>query len=252
MLVAFAVVVCMFIYPVTCADNDPVANEANTFAAIMNATADTSSTHYQQATDALRQISYGTEQFSLEFLKLLSKSVTPFNYDFIVSPFSIWSLLVLQAEGADGNTKQQLEQVLRLPSDLSFLRMSYKHIQKAMNINTSMVELATNQVLFSDQNRPVDVDYAYKLDQLYAADHISVDFHNSIDTYNKINRYVNQQTHGKIKKIVNMDDLREAQMIIVSAMFFKGQWKVNISLNLFTVFLSQIIILFFKSRNRST
>lgn len=182
--------------------------------------------HRDNVVEALKQISYGSEQFSLEFFKLLSKAVTAFNYDFIVSPFSIWSLLILQAEGADGNTLKQLQQVLRLPEDLTYLRMSYRQIDKSLNVNTSSVEVAANQVLFSDKNRPVDFDYAYKLDNYYTVDHFPVDFHNTVDTCNKINNYVNEKTHGRIAKIVNMDDLRDAQMLQISTLFFRGQWKV--------------------------
>lgn len=185
-------------------------------------------TSAMKTAEALEQISKGSEQFSLEFLKLLSHAVTPVNYDFIVSPFSIWSLLVLQAEGAAGNTYSQLQKVLRLPEDLSYLRMAYKQIQRSLDVNTTTVEVAVNQALFSDQNRPVDPDYAYKLDNIYEADHLPVDFHNSPDTFNRINKYVSEKTHGKIPRIVNMDDLNEAQMILISAIFFKGQWKVCI------------------------
>lgn len=182
--------------------------------------------HKENVLNALKQITYATEQFSLEFLKRLSQAVTAFNYDFIVSPFSIWSLLVLTAEGAAGNTYTQLQQVLRLPEDLSYLRMAYKHVQDSLIVNTSTVQVDINQVLFSDQNRPVDNEFSYKLDNVYEADHLPVDFMKPIDTYNKINKYVDEKTHGKIPKIVNMDDLREAQMILISALFFRGQWKV--------------------------
>lgn len=182
--------------------------------------------HKENVVNALKQITYATEQFSLEFLKRLSQAVTAFNYDFIVSPFSIWSLLVLTAEGASGNTYTQLQQVLRLPEDISYLRMAYKHVQDSLIVNTSTVQVDINQVLFSDLNRPVDNEFSYKLEHIYEADHIPVNFMKQTDTYTKINQYVNEKTHGKIPKIVNMDDLREAQMILISALFFRGQWKV--------------------------
>lgn len=133
---------------------------------------------------------------------------------------------MLEAEGADGNTLKQLQDVLRLPEDLTNLQRAYKHIQKALIVNTSTVELSVNQVLFSDQNRPVDIDFAFKLDNVYEADHLPVNFHNTPETFNKINDYINEQSHGKIRRIVNMDDLKDAQMVLISAIFFKGQWKV--------------------------
>lgn len=208
------------------ADDEYLSN--NTLASIIPPMNNDTATqeHKQNVINSLRLVSMGNEQFSLEFLKRLSAAVSNVNYDFIVSPFSIWSLLVLTADGAGGDTYTQLQQVLRLPQDLSYLRMAYKHIQKSMNVNTSTVEVALNQALFSDLNRPVENEYAYKLEHIYEAEHVPVDFHNPIQTYNQINQYVNEQTHGRITRIVNMDDLLEAQMILISALFFRGQWKV--------------------------
>lgn len=208
------------------ADDEYLSN--NTLASIVPPMSNDAVTqeHKQKVINSLRLVSMGNEQFSLEFLKRLSAAVSNVNYDFIVSPFSIWSLLVLTSDGAGGDTYSQLQQVLRLPQDLSYLRMAYKHIQKSMNVNTSTVEVALNQALFSDLNRPVENEYAYKLEHIYEAELVPVDFHNPVKTYNQINQYVNEQTHGRITRIVNMDDLREAQMILISALFFRGQWKV--------------------------
>lgn len=50
--------------------------------------------------------------------------------DFIISPFSVWSLLILTAEGASGNTYTQLQNVMGLPNDLTYIREGYRHIQK--------------------------------------------------------------------------------------------------------------------------
>lgn len=52
--------------------------------------------------------------------------------DFIISPFSVWSLLMLTAEGALGNTYLQLQDVLGLPNDLTYIREGYRHIQKSL------------------------------------------------------------------------------------------------------------------------
>ncbi|XP_031626409.1 serine protease inhibitor 77Ba-like isoform X2 [Contarinia nasturtii] len=223
--VVFTLALCLFGSVAVVADDESLSNS---LASIIPSTRNNDSTiqaHQQRVVESLRSISMGTEQFSLEFLKRLSVAVSNVNYDFIVSPFSIWSLLVLTAEGADGDTYTQLQQVLRLPQDLSYLRMAYKHIQDSLNVNSSTVEVAINQALFSDINRPVESEFAYKLDQQYQAEHMPVDFHNPIETYNQINDYVSNQTHGRINKIVNMEDLREAQMILLSALFFRAQWK---------------------------
>lgn len=160
-------------------------------------------------------------------LQQLSRAVPPEKFDFIISPFSIWSLLVLLAEGAAGTTYTQLSKVLRLPGDLKEIRAVYKYMEQALMINNSAVQLTTNQVLFSDQNRPIELDFQYKLEHVYEADYQPVNFANPTETYSKINGYVKNKTGGRINEVVQMNELDRAQMILISAIFFEGRWKVR-------------------------
>lgn len=93
-------------------------------------------------------------------------------------------------------------------------------------VNTSTIELAVEQVMFSDKNRPVERDYEDKLLRVYEADIVPIDFHKTIEAYYEINDYVEAKTRGKISKIVQPEDLHDLQMVLISAIFFKGEWKV--------------------------
>lgn len=93
-------------------------------------------------------------------------------------------------------------------------------------MNTSTIELAVEQVIFTDVNRPVENDYEENLRRVYEADIVPVDFKKTAEAYYEINNYVNNKTHGKINKIIEPEDLRDLQMILASAIFFKGEWKV--------------------------
>lgn len=95
-------------------------------------------------------------------------------------------------------------------------------------MNTSTIELAVEQVMFSDENRPVERDYEDKLQRVYEADIHPVNFHDTAEAYYAINDYVEAKTHGKISKVVQPEDLHDLQMVLVSAIFFKGEWKVSI------------------------
>jgi len=81
------------------------------------------------------------------------------------------------------------------------------------------------QVMFSDKNRPVERDYEDKLLRVYEADIVPIDFHKTAEAYYEINDYVEAKTHGKISKIVQPEDLHDLQMVLISAIFFKGEWK---------------------------
>lgn len=134
---------------------------------------------------------------------------------------------MLLAEGAGGETYNQMSKVLRLPGDLAGIRAVYKYMEEALMINNSAVQLLTNQVLFSDANRPIEIDFQYKLEHVYEADYQPVNFANPTETYEKINGYVKKKTGGRISEIVQLNELNQAQMILISAIFFQGRWKVR-------------------------
>lgn len=145
----------------------------------------------------------------------------------ISSPLSVWSLLLLLAEGSSGRTYDQLAKVLRLPVDLSNIRKVYKYLQSAFVQNNTAIELKTNQVLFSDINQPIDIGFQDKLENTYEADYFPVNFVDQFTTVKKINSYIREKVNGKIDRIIDSSDLRDAHMILVSAIFFQGRWKVS-------------------------
>lgn len=131
------------------------------------------------------------------------------------------------AEGSTGQTYQQLAYVLRLPADLTRIRMVYRYLLSAFGENHIAVELTMKQVLFCDINRPIDVDFQEKLEHVYGADYYPVNFIDTIATAGKINAYVKQQTQGRIDKIIQSNELKMVHMLLVSAIFFQGRWKVS-------------------------
>lgn len=136
--------------------------------------------------------------------------------------------MLLVAEGAADQSFVQLEKVLRLPKDLNYLRNAYKDFQRLLLVNTTTVELAVNQALFSDVNRPVENNYARILEQGYEADHLPVNYRAPAQAVKSINDHISFRTQGKIQNVVKPEDLNDAQLLLTSAIYFKGQWKVRI------------------------
>lgn len=139
--------------------------------------------------------------------------------------------MLLLAEGSAERTFEQLAKVLRLPADLTRIRMVYRYLLSAFAENNTAVELSMNQVLFCDINRPIDIDFQEKLENIYDADYYPMNFIDSVATSGKINAYVKQQTQGRIEQIIQSNDLKMVNMLLVSAIFFQGQWKVSVQLN---------------------
>lgn len=93
-------------------------------------------------------------------------------------------------------------------------------------LNTTTIKLAVTQVLFTDHNRPIDPQLEDTLQRVYDADHITVDFRDPVEAFYTINDYVTGKTQGRLGNIVTLEDIKEAQLMLISAIYFKGQWKV--------------------------
>lgn len=134
--------------------------------------------------------------------------------------------MVLIAEAAaSGQSLVQLHTVLRLPNDLSSLRTPYKSFQHLLYVNITSIELNINQAIISDTNRPLDQNYIDLLKNSYDVDHFAVDFH-ALNAAMVINAYLNHESRQHGRKLIKFGDLDEAQVVLVSSMFFRGQWKV--------------------------
>lgn len=76
--------------------------------------------------DVLRKIARGAQEFGLDLFTRISEELEKSNKDFMISPFSVWSLLILLYEGAAGQTLEQLRQVLRVNVPDDDLRAVYR------------------------------------------------------------------------------------------------------------------------------
>lgn len=151
--------------------------------------------------------------------------------NFVVSPFSIWSLMILVAEGAADKSLEQLKHVLHLPSYLTQFGLSYRDLRNHLFSNSTGIELDANQALFADHLRPIENSYMQILRTDYQTDYLPVDFQATDNAVNVINNHIRNKTHGKIPNLVNAASLQDTHLLLSSAIYFSGAWKVRIGQN---------------------
>lgn len=88
----------------------------------------------EYAEQSLRNLSKGAEEFSLEFLaKISNEHLAVPRRSYMVSPLSVWSLLVLLTEGAEDVTLKELRNTLRLNNNPpQSLRSAYRQINQRL------------------------------------------------------------------------------------------------------------------------
>lgn len=139
----------------------------------------------------------------------------------LLSPVSVLSALAMTANGAAGDTKAQMEDVLGLPTaDLNAYLQAYAAaLPEDKDARCSLA----NSVWFRDDAHRLTVEQAF-LDacaDYYGADLFRAPFDNS--TLADLNAWVSDRTDGMIPTI--LDRIPDSAMVyLVNALSFDGQW----------------------------
>ncbi|KAL9696435.1 hypothetical protein quinque_016014 [Culex quinquefasciatus] len=203
---------------------------------------------HQQSTVS-QKLYEGSQKFALNFFKKISEfvdsdpSVTTTNI--IISPLSVWTLLALLTEGADGKTLRELLDVLNVDNQ-NDIKYNFKNLIDTINVNTSEVEISSLQLIFTDITQQRQQAFDDSIVQFYGQDLLrSLDFNSSPqarkNSYETINGIVSNATKGQIEKAIHPSDLKDAKMLILSVLFFKGDWTLpfNRSQTVDTPFLNE-------------
>ncbi|XP_007524210.1 serpin B3-like [Erinaceus europaeus] len=157
------------------------------------------------------------------------------------SPFSILSALSLVYLGAKKNTAVELQKVLFSDESsettnegntaitagkLDKVHHHFQKLQTELNKPSDDYELSTVNRLYGEKTFRFLQEYTDNIKKFYLADVESVDFANAAEECRKmINSWVERQTHDKIKDLIPKGDLTGAILLLVNAVYFKGQWE---------------------------
>ena len=161
----------------------------------------------------------GQAEFSLELFKRQIKE----DENVLVSPYSVMQALAMTANGADGETKKEMERVLGglgiddLDKYLSKWRSGQPNNEKCKLLTANSVWVRDNESLIKPQPTFIQnvVDY-------FGADVFKAPFDNS--TVSDINSWVSDNTDKMIPEM--LDSLSaEDMMVLVNAVTFDAEWE---------------------------
>jgi len=139
----------------------------------------------------------------------------------LVSPVSVACALAMTANGAGGDTRTQMEEVLGLPVDA--LNHAFYEYRKDLPEGEKNVLHPANSVWFTDKDSfTVNPDFLQTNADFYGADV----YRTALDDSAKaaINGWVKEQTRGMIPEI--LDGIPEsAVMYLVNALAFEAEWR---------------------------
>ena len=169
------------------------------------------------------KLAVANDAFAFNLLKQISKSEPAQNI--FISPYSAAAALQMAANGAAGQTKLEMQQVLGT-TNLSAEEIGAvnKAILQSLNTGNTNVILTTANAIWVQTNFTVKPDFLAMNREFFGATVDSLDFKDP-QCVNVINNWASEKTHGKITHIA--DDIIDplyTQLFLANAVYFKGKW----------------------------
>ncbi|KAH0564629.1 antichymotrypsin-2-like [Cotesia glomerata] len=170
---------------------------------------------------AIHDISLGINRFTVELHKIISRNVK----SFVISPLSVALVLMMAACGADGENAEEMKSVLHFDSDNSVHRTGIHSMLEMFNaIQTSEVKMANR--MYIKKGIKIYPDYVNLIKTTFNSSIENVEFENCAETAQAINQWCAEQTHQRIEKIIDPNDIdQETMLILVNAVYFKALWS---------------------------
>ena len=155
-------------------------------------------------------------------------AATKANENFTISPLSLSEMLVMASNGANGETRKQINSIIGANDNIS--KESLNEAFKGLNEYLARVD---SKKTFTTANS-VWIDEGFKVKPEFLSDKklIGETFNqklSTVKTMDDINKWCDIKTSGCIKDILTepLDDY--CRMVLANALYFKGMWKNKFS-----------------------
>lgn len=142
-----------------------------------------------------------------------------------ISPTSIELALAMTYNGAAAETKDAMAKALGLDKmTLDDVNAANADLMKLLKDPDPKVELAIANSLWGREGVKFDEGFLKRNTDFYSAEVRGIDF-NAPTSADTINQWVSDNTREKITKLVDADAIRDALLMLINALYFKGQWS---------------------------
>nr|CAD7577137.1 unnamed protein product [Timema californicum] len=176
-------------------------------------------------TAALRAVADGNGKLLIDFHQLSNSDVST---NLVVSPVSAAAVLAAVSLGARGETKQQIQDALYLPSNDGITKQGFRDI---FSLYTSHKNLTLNlaEAMFVETKYRLNEDFVKSVEKYFLADVESVDFVSApSDAADVINLWVSNHTNNKIENLFSADSFDYlTRFVVTNAVYFQGTWKIS-------------------------
>ena len=159
--------------------------------------------------------------FAFDLLKSIAAEQPESNL--FISPFSVSTVLQMVANGAAGDTRSEMQRVLKtagLPPER--LNAACLDLNQSLSSQTNVILSLANGIWFQDDIH-LKPGFAATNSRFFRAELAPLDFKKP-ESAKTINNWADHRTRGKIKDVVQWPFDPLTRMILANAIYFKGQW----------------------------
>ncbi len=163
-----------------------------------------------------------TSNFAFDFWKNLQADESV-DKNYFISPLSLHIALGMLLNGADTDTKKEIQKVLGLENQsMEEINKTYLElIENLPKVDSKVVNTIANSI-WQDKIFTSEQTYIDNLTSSFKARLYNEDFGNPA-TVDKINKWASDNTNTKIKKILEQIEPSQV-MFLINALYFKGDW----------------------------
>jgi serpin B len=162
------------------------------------------------------------ESFTFEFIDKINAEAKK---DYIISPLSMQFLLGMILDGAQGETADQIAEVLGYGAGETAQVNEYclSMLNQLPNLDRK-TGIAIANAIYVDKGYDLKESYKGEVGKYYKAAVSNLDFSDGASALKEINGWCNKNTNGMIPKI--LDEVSTDMLAyLLNALYFKGQWK---------------------------
>nr|QII22548.1 putative serpin [Gnathostoma spinigerum] len=146
----------------------------------------------------------------------------------VISPFSISTALAMVYAGADGKTKEQLNNLLAKDADENELHQYFSKLIEDVNKKSEGYVLSSANRLYLHNRFSLLQGFIERINSDYGGSLREMDFTQKAAVVQEINNWVEEQTRSKITEIVTEDIIStDSRLMLINAVYFKGDWNMK-------------------------
>ena len=163
--------------------------------------------------------------FDFSLIRMMSEKEEA---DWVISPFGVQVLLGMILNGAEGETAEQINNVLGYDhQDIGEVNDYFRSLFQQMPEVDSKVQLKTANAVFANKGYDIKPKFTSYARNYYLADVMNLDFSKS-SSLKTINDWCSEHTDGLVPKMLDgftMNDMANDIVWLLNAIYFKGEWK---------------------------